>query len=65
MENVMEKGFLELTMDEQTEINGGAITVALAIVLGATVATALVVGPIVYNDLKNVYNNAFNEVRYK
>ena len=65
MENVIGQGFCELTIDEQSEINGGIIPIVAA---AAVVAGTYALGAVQYyitKDLNNVYRNGYNEIRYK
>lgn len=50
MENINTNGFSNLTSDEQLEINGGIIP--------------LIIGYLIYRDLKNCYDNGRDSVLY-
>ena len=65
MESNIGNRFSNLTQEEQMDVDGGFVL--LAIVIGCAVAgiVSLVAAPIIYHDLKNVYTNGYNEVRYK
>lgn len=57
--------FCELSQNDQMNLDGGVVLIGFVIACAVTQVAALVTAPIIYRDLKNVYNNGYNEIKYK